>query len=273
MLRYKSLPKWSCAVMSLSLFAVIVLAFGRGWFSASIASGVSAAERERSMMGSDYPLSPIDKNIDRLGEPSHMTSEADAEAYVNALLEKFRLDESVMLEMGEFKRRLVRAEFSSVQDPEKRIAEGKVADVFNGLMDEWQTPDWTRVSPAELHAFRVTMSLGLYPKSVTRLPDGSVSAFCRPVEALYLIYLLHANMGVSAELHDAIKAGRWTERDQHILPAQGSVRLGTANIAVDARRLHEYRAALNTYLAAHPNHQFQTLVDKLFARLGIEKSE
>lgn len=219
-------------------------------------------------MRSDYPLSPIDKNIDLLGE--HITSKADAEAYVNALLEKFRLDESVMPNLDEFKQRLVRAEFSSVQDQGKRIAEGKVADAFNGLMDEWQTPDWTRVSSAELHAFRVTMSLGLYPRSVTRLPDGSVSGFCRPVEALYLIYLLHANMGVSPELHDVIKAGRWTEKDQHILPAQGTVRLGMVKKAVDARRLHEYRTALNAYLATQPNFQFQTLAEKLFVRLGIE---
>lgn len=265
MLRYKSLLKYCCVSL---LPAGVLLSFGQGWFSASMTSGVSAAERGSSI-SSGYPLSPVDKNIDQLGEPGHMTSEANAEAYVNALLEKFRLDESVVPKLGEFKQRLVRAEFSSVHDPEKRIAEGKVADAFNGLMDEWQTPDWTRVSAAELHAFRVTMSLGLYPRSVTRLEDGTVSGSCRPVEAVYLIYLLHANMGVSPELHDAIKAGRWFEKDQQILPAKGTVRLGMARNAFDARRLHEYRAALNAYLSTHPEYQFRNLVEKLFTRLGI----
>src|ERR1700675_3156688 len=151
--------------------------------------------KEGALMN-EFPLSVIDRKIDALGDEHRIRSEEDATAYVEALIEKFHIDDNSLPGLAEFKSKLVRAEFSAVLHPENRIPENVVGKIFNQLMDELRMPSWTRVSPQEVHAFRATRSLALYPKSVTRLPDGNLPQNCRPVEALYLLYLLHGNMGV-----------------------------------------------------------------------------
>jgi len=219
---------------------------------------------------SDFPLSAIDRKIDALGAENRIHSEEDVRGYVDALLEKFQLDENKLPGLIEFRSRLINSEISAVLHPEQRISESLVRQVFNELMDEWQMPAWTQVSVAEVHAFRVTMSLALYPNSVSRLPDGNLRPDCRPVEALYLIYLLHANTGVRPELRDAIRAGRWPAEDPRSLPVQGVIGLHQSKKSfTEIQRLREYSAALSAYFTAHPDFKPQDEVAWFFVRLGI----
>ena len=220
---------------------------------------------------SDFPLSAIDRKIDALGAENRIHSEEDVRAYVDALLEKFQLEENRLPGLPEFRSRLMNSEFSAVLHSENRIPESLVRQVFNEFMDEWQMPAWTRVSIGEVHAFRVTMSLALYPNSVSRLPDGNLPRDCRPVEALYLIYLLHANMGVPSGLRDTVRAGHWPAEDPRTLPAQGVIGLHQSKkSSTEIQRLFEYRAALSAYSMAHPDFHPQNEIEKLFTRFKIE---
>jgi len=219
---------------------------------------------------SDFPLSAIDRKIDALGAGDRIHSEEDVRAYVDALLEKFQLDENKLPGLIEFRSRLINSEFSAVLHPESRIPESLVGQVFNELMDEWQMPAWTRVSVAEVHPFRVTMSLALYPNSVSRLPNGNLPPDCRPVEALYLLYLLHANMGIQPELREAIRTGRLPAQDALALPSTGVSELRPSRkSSVELQRLREYSAALSAYFTAHPDFKLQDEVARFLIRLGI----
>jgi len=218
----------------------------------------------------DFPLNPVDRKIDELGDERRIRSQEDAEAYVDAILEKFRIDVKSAPILAELKSKLVRAELAAVLHTESRIPETGIVRVFNSLMDEWQMPAWTRVNLEEFHAFRVTASLFLYPHSITRSPDGYVLRTCRPVEALYLIYLLHAKMGVPPEIREAVTAGRWTASDAQVLPPQGPFGLGRSRKgSIDIQRLRQYKEALANYVAAHPDFDFQDQAKGLFERLGI----
>jgi hypothetical protein len=187
------------------------------------------------------------------------------------LLEKFQIDENKLPGLIEFRSRLINSEFSAVLHSENRIPESLVGQTFNELMDEWQMPAWTRVSPSEVHAFRTTMSLALYPKSVSRLPNGNLPPDCRPVEALYLIYLLHANMGVPSGLRESVQSGRRPAEDPRTLPAQGGIGLHQPKkSSAEIQRLREYSAALSAYFAAHPDFKPQDEIAWFFVRLGIQ---
>jgi hypothetical protein len=195
----------------------------------------------------------------------------DVEAYVDALLEKFQLDENKLPGLIDFRSRLINSEFSAVLHTENRIPESFVGQVFNELMDKWQMPAWTRVSVPEVHAFRVTMSLALYPNSVSRLPDGNLPPDCRPVEALYLIYLLNANMGVPSGLRDSVRSGRRPAEDPRTLPPQGVIGLHQSKkSSSEIQRLREYSAALSAYFASHPDFKLQDEVARFLVRLGIQ---
>ncbi|HEX5425464.1 MAG TPA: hypothetical protein VFW94_18080 [Candidatus Acidoferrales bacterium] len=221
---------------------------------------------------SEFPLSPIDRKIDGLGAETSILSETNATDYVDALLGKFSLGEKQLPGLASLKDRLARAEFTAVRHPEKGIPESRLGQAFNEMMDEFRMPGWTRVSPEELHAFRAMTALALYPKSTPRLANGNLRPTCRPVEALYLIYLLHANMGVQPELREVVRAGRWPATDPRALPSQGPLQLGfLPRNSATARRLREYHAALNAFLTAHPGFNFQDEVEMLFDRLGIAR--
>src|SRR5216684_8150907 len=143
-----------------------------------------------------YAATPDLRQIDELGVPDHIRTEADARAYIEALVKRWRPSEKDLPGVTQFEDRLAHAEYDAIHDPQRRIPESLVAKIFNGLVDQWGTPASSRISLEELHAFRIVYSSLLYPRSVLRLPDGSIAPDCRPSEALLLLDLLNFNGGV-----------------------------------------------------------------------------
>ncbi len=94
----------------------------------------------------DFPLSPIDANINRLSSRSNIHSVQDAQVYIDTLLEKYRLDDAKVPSLSALKRRVADAEYAAVLDPKREISEALVADVFNKTMNEWGTPPHQRDS-------------------------------------------------------------------------------------------------------------------------------
>lgn len=220
---------------------------------------------------SKFPLSFTDRRIDELGAEARIQTETDAEAYVGAFLEKFKLDEAEPQLSNMWKARLVRAEFDAVLHPEKRIPEEVVAEAYNQLMERWKAPAWTRVSLDELRVLRTAISMGLYPQSMPLLADGQLSRSCRPTEALYLVYLLQARGGLPAGLENMAGTGEWpnaTATDQEA-PVRLMVRPNIRSSG-EAMRLSAYFAARASYLAHEPDDNFQREVDRLFRKFHID---
>lgn len=217
------------------------------------------------------PLSSIDTKIDELGKELNIHSARDAEAYINALLEKYRIDDARLPGLLPLKERLVAAEYAAVQDHSKMIQERVVADVFNKIMERWNTPAWTRISPDELHAFRIMISRMRYPNSVPRSPDGHLAHRCRPVEALYLIYLLDSNRRMLSRIRELLESGRWPGEEKFLEHKKiGVLRPSTKSGAELAAERQYDEARRELFARRYNNQDLTTWVGELFAALDID---
>ncbi len=219
------------------------------------------------------------RQIDELGVPDHIRTEADARAYIEALVKRWRPSEKDLPGVTQFEDRLAHAEYDAIHDPQRRIPESLVAKIFNGLVDQWGTPASSRISLEELHAFRIVYSSLLYPRSVLRLPDGSIAPDCRPSEALLLLDLLNFNGGVQPWLRKDVRARHWpwkilrrfewrrpVQREQLEPIAYGLRPMYTRT--PDNVQQDKYHEALHEYFVNHP-FTSQQLADDVFAKLGI----
>jgi hypothetical protein len=155
-----------------------------------------------------YAVIPEDRQVDELGAPDHIRTEADARAYIEALVKRWDPRETNP-HLAEFEEWLAQAEYVDVRDPKKLIPESQVAKTFNRLMDEWEMPSWTRVPMPELHAFRTTYASAVYPRSVARLADGSIAPGCRPTEALLLLHILDFTGGIPPNIREQVRDSRF----------------------------------------------------------------
>lgn len=216
---------------------------------------------------------PADRQVDALGAESNIHSIQDAEAYVNALIQKYQKEFSQRFgvinadldRFGRIETRIADAEYAAVRNHDKRIPEAVVVSAFNGLMDEWNTPPWARVSVEELHAYRAQLALMRYPASVARSDDGNLSDNCRPVEAVLLLYRLERSRGVSPGLRQLVESGNFNyAAGQQASPGPLNTRLvpgrpagddviPEANRAAALEREREYVSARDAFFSAHPN--------------------
>jgi hypothetical protein len=225
----------------------------------------------------DWPDPRIGR-IDELGAADHIHSEADARAYVDALIEQWGRNEKELPGAAQLVDRLARAEYAAIREPQKRIPESLVAKTFNGLMNEWQMPSWTRISVEELHAFRIVES-SLYSRSVARLPDGSIAPDCRPTEALLLLDQLNFNGGVQPWVRERVRARHfpWNllKRFEWRRPIQQRpsqpVEYHLAPLPANplSRQMDKYDAAKRNYFASFPGFDFSQFCYGLFVQLGI----
>jgi hypothetical protein len=230
----------------------------------------------------DYAISPKEQQIDELGVPEHIRTEADARAYVEALVKIWDPGETNP-HLAEFEDQLARAEFAAVRDPQKLIPESQIVKTFNHLMDEWQMPGWAHISVPELHAFRVPYACGLYPRSVARLPDGTIAPSTRPTEALFLLHMLDSNGGIAPYLRDYIRQTRfpWNALKRFKLwhPVPIPTRLPPGLYARSLSepedfQLTKYDQLRRCYFDRHPDAaSFEHIVNELFSQLGIQRGE
>jgi hypothetical protein len=193
-----------------------------------------------------YAVIPEDRQIDELGAADKIGTEADARAYVEALVKRWDPNETNP-HVVEFEDRVAHAEYLAVHNPEKLIPESEIAKVFNQLMDEWQMPAWAHISVPQLHAFRITYAKSVYPKSVARSAE-SIAPSCRPTEALLLLHFLNSRGSVPPEM----RGHGWRR----------------SSPASENSQRHEYITYQQKYFARHPV-SFERVVDDLFDRLGI----
>jgi hypothetical protein len=222
-----------------------------------------------------YAVFAVDRQIDELGAPDHIRTEADARAYVDALMKRWDPNETNP-HLAEFEERLARAEYAAARNPGKWIPESQVAQVFNRLMDEWQMPGWTHISVAEFHAFRMPYTCAIYPKSVARLPNGMVAPSCQPTEALVLLHMLDANEGIASYIRDHVRENYfpWNALKRFKLwhPAAIPVLqpgLHPAPPSPDDSKIAEYLTLRRRYSESHPDASLERIANELFMQLRI----
>jgi hypothetical protein len=216
-----------------------------------------------------FPLLPLDRKIDELGVEGRIQSEDDANSYVQALVDRLGFEKKGLPQLSEFKAHLAHAEYMSVANPSKRVPEALVAEAFNDLMGEWGAPSWTRINSVyELHAFRVVMSLIMNPKSVSRLPGGNVSTTCRPVEAVYLLWLLDYQMGIPPALREKLADPGWlASLPQNFAAKPPAMRQADALGSDDSKRRLEYLSSRSKYFAQYSIEEAATRIARILSTL------
>jgi len=214
-----------------------------------------------------------DRQLDELGV--HIQTDADAKAYVEALVKRWGPEEASS-HLPEFEERLARAEYAAVRNPQKLIPASRVANTFNHLMDEWQMPSAVHISVAELQAFRASYACTMYPKSVARRADGTLAPSYRPTEALFLLHMLDANEGIPSYVRDHVLEGhfpwnalKWLKLWHPAAIPTFQSELHPALQNPDAAKIAQYDALRRKYFANHPDVTFDHIVNDLFGQLGI----
>jgi hypothetical protein len=220
-------------------------------------------------------LFPADRQVDALGAESNIHSIQDVDTYINALIqnykkelsERFGVIDADLYRFGPIESRIAAAEYAAIGDHSKRIPEKFVVSAFNGLMDEWNTPSWARISLRELHAYREQLALTRYPASVARDDEGNLSDSCRPVEAVLLLYRLERSGGVSPGLRHLVESGNFNYAvgqqvsagppNTRLVPGSHAgddvIRNAAANRAAALERAREYVSARDAFFLARPN--------------------
>lgn len=198
------------------------------------------------------PLSPVDRHIDLLGAESNIHSPADAETYINAILAKYHIDATSVSGLAPLEHRLAVAEYASLTDPSKRIPEARIVDAFNRLMDDWGAEPWTRIAVADFHRFHRIKAGILIPYSVSRNSDGVVADSCRPVEALYLLFLLTLERGMQSGPKLPDLPENFGTGPVFVQSTKATNRVSDADDPI-TRRYGKYTKVRNAWLESHFN--------------------
>jgi hypothetical protein len=205
----------------------------------------------------EFPRSAIDKKVDKLG--AEILSEEDAQAYVEALAERFGLDETQLPGSDKLKLRLARAEFAAVREPSRRIPEAKVADVFNEWMDEMDAPKWARASVSQVHNLRLGVAKVLLPHVVDRSSQGDILNTVRPAEAIYLLWLVEFQFRTPPLPDTGERSSSAPRPFEASRPTRETL-----------QRLHSYETARQKYFNRQLGAELQLQVMKLFDALGLD---
>jgi len=239
-----------------------------------VGAQLTASARMESQGYNPPPFFQTDALIDKLGAESNIHSIRDVDKYVDALVHNYKAELSLrfglinadLIPFESIKSRIAAAEYRAVSDHSERIPEEVVANVFNQLMADWNTPSWTRISLEELHQYRILLASTRYPTSVARSDDGGVSDSCRPVESVLLLYRLERNGGVPSGLREVLKSGKLNYSPGNAIPTgvyearlvasetpSDEMRLNSQTYRTAAlKRAREYTTARDAYFSAHP---------------------
>jgi len=158
----------------------------------------AAAQRQASLLYEHHRQEAI-----RMNElAAHISSEADARAFVDAVADMFADSLPPSWITGGIRERIAHAEYEAVSDPLRLIPEQRIADVWNKYVREIGAPEEAIVTPAEIHSMRdgtfaavqVMWSRGTNQTAWT-MPnifavgvDGKVAEGSRAVEAIRVLY-------------------------------------------------------------------------------------
>jgi hypothetical protein len=214
----------------------------------------------------------------------HVTSEADAVVYVNAVAKVFEDELPPSWLTASVRRRVARAEYESVKDRSRLVPEQRIADVWNEYIREIGAPDEARVNAAEIHNLRdaqytfgqmlwlsdTNRSMWTIPNAVAISADGKVANGCRALEAVRVIVEMD-------HMFDNVRSARERVRQGIVLSEQikkqNDNRTQARTSRVEMKVSHDtdpIRPAERRYLEEHGTARFDLLLLRLFDQLFPE---
>lgn len=213
-------------------------------------------------------------------------SEADAQAFVDAVARRFTDGPVQSLMTRRIRRRVAHAEYEAVLDSSRLIPEQRVVDVWNAYVRELDAPEETLVTVTELHNLRdaaYTMNKRMwknerFPQSLWTMPDvyavdaqGKVAGGCRAVEALKILHDMSFSFQNVLGARERVRKGVLVsdsvkQRDENSTLRPQAVRAELrATRDENPVRLAEYH-----YMQAHGDRDYQRLLERVFAELFPE---
>jgi hypothetical protein len=217
---------------------------------------------------------------------SNIHSEADAQAFVDAVAERFT-DSLLQSWMTRSVRlRVARAEYETVSNPAKLIPEQRIANVWNEYVRELDAPEETLITVAELHNLRdaaYTMNKRMwknerFPQSLWTMPDvyavdaeGKVAGGCRAVEALKILHDMSFSFQNVLGARERVRKGVLVSDSMQQRDKNSTLRPQPARAELRATRdENPVRLAEYHYMQAHGERDYQRLLERLFAELFPE---
>lgn len=237
----------------------------------------AAAQRQASLLYERYRQEAI-----RMNElAAHISSEADARAFVDAVADMFADSLPPSWATRGIRERIAHAEYEAVSDPLRQIPEQRIANVWNKYVREIDASEEAIVTAAEIHSMRdatfatgqVMWSRGMNQSAWT-MPnifavgvDGKVAAGCRAVEALRVIHDLDQQFNNLRSARELLRKGIVASD-----AIQKSLENTKANPKTTARLVawtdtNPLRPAEYKYVREHGPDHLNQLVEMLFEEL------
>ena len=221
--------------------------------------------------------------LDRLASGIH--SVADARLYVDYVTAIFADKLPRTWRTKALRQRIARCEYAAVSDPQKGIAEQRLAAAWNLYAESIGVPDALRVTSAEVHDLRdafLTTARLTEPRAhrnfwavgsiYSTRADGSLAPACRPVEAIRILWDF-ANMPDNLlGARERVRKGVLSEEFRAALGRPASSGKGSSRFEVRSGPVDPVRLATRQYIAEHGESAWRglvvTMVGSLLAGTG-----
>jgi hypothetical protein len=256
---------------------VLTLVFGYPQQESPKPEEQAAAQQQASLLRERHRQAAIQMNE----LAAHISSEADARAFVDAVADMFADSLPPSWATLGIRKRIAHAEYEAVSDPSRQIPEQRVADVWNKYVREIGASEEAVVTAAEIHSMRdatfavgqVMWSRGMNQTAWT-MPnifavggDGKVAEGCRAVETLRVLHDLD-------QLFENLRSAR--ERLRKGIVASDAIKRSLENTKANQKTsawlqastdTNPLRPAENRYVREHGADHFNQLVEMLFEEL------
>jgi hypothetical protein len=256
---------------------MVVLVFGYPQQQGPKPEELAAARREASLRYERFRQESI--RVNELA--AHISSEAGARAYVDAVADMFADSLPPSWATRGIRERIAHAEYEAVSDPLRQIPEQRIADVWNKYVREIGASEEAIVTAAEIHNMRdatfavaeAMWSRGTIQNAWT-MPsifavgaDGKVAEGCRAVEALRLVHDLDQQFdnlrGARDRLRKGVVASDAIKKSLENTKAnQKTTARLTASVHTNPLRGAEYK-----YVHEHGADHLDQVVEMLFEEL------
>jgi hypothetical protein len=239
-------------------------------------------ERAAGPRQASFPYEHYRQAAIRMNElAAHISSEADARAFVDAVADMFADGLPPSWATGGIRERIANAEYEAVSDPLRRIPEQRIADVWNKYVREIGAPEEAVVTAAEIHSMRdgtfaagqVLWSRGMIQTAWT-MPnifavgvDGKVAQGCRAVEAIRVIHDLDQRFDNLRNARERLRKG---------IVASDAIKQSLANTKANQKTTARLVARTDTdplrsaeykYVREHGAEHLHQLAEMLFEEL------
>ena len=211
----------------------------------------------------------------------HIRTESDAESLVDDIAKLFKDELPPPWATRKARRRVARAEYRAVLNPEQLISEDRIVSLWNEYARAIGTSDEAVVTATEVHTLRDleyasskfmwsqgwNLSIWTMPDIYTLGPDGRVAHSCRALEALRVFYDLDYRPEYLRSTRQALEKGV-SFSDEMLRPYKWESRLeagpqGALSLTIMSLNDFPAHAAEDRYIREHGSRAMYSLLKRL----------